>query len=116
MQVTPRGECNGLYVAEASRERIVVRELGHGTSNVAFDLLVHGVRSGFESRERITDNTIFLPHGDRWEGSTTTGVGAALVSNGILAIDGSVNRSVVEHVDSRNTVPSGKIPLQPQGL
>jgi hypothetical protein len=47
-QVTPRGDCNGLYVASLTTDEIVVRELGGGTSDVPFDFLVHGLRIGFE--------------------------------------------------------------------
>lgn len=48
VQVTPLEECNGLYVAEKSSRRIVVRELLGGKSNARFDYLVQGVRKGYE--------------------------------------------------------------------
>jgi hypothetical protein len=47
-QVTPLEECNGLYVAEKSPQRIVVKELMGGKSNARFDYLVQGVRKGYE--------------------------------------------------------------------
>lgn len=53
VQVTLLEACNGLYVAEKSTERIVVRELLDGTSNAQFDYLVQGVRVGYEDYEPI---------------------------------------------------------------
>lgn len=55
VQVTPWGECNGLYVAERSSRRIVVRELQNGRSNVKFDYLVQGVRRGYEHHQVIRE-------------------------------------------------------------
>ncbi|MFC1679368.1 hypothetical protein ACFL2T_04080 [Elusimicrobiota bacterium] len=48
IQVTPRGDCNGLYVASQNTSTIEVKELGAGRSNVAFDYFVQGTRKGFE--------------------------------------------------------------------
>jgi hypothetical protein len=48
VQVTPRQDCNGLYVAEVTTSRIVVRELQGGTSNARFDFFVNGVRAGYK--------------------------------------------------------------------
>jgi len=45
--VTPRADCNGLFVADVSTTRIVVKELQGGTSNARFDFLVNGVRAGY---------------------------------------------------------------------
>jgi hypothetical protein len=47
VQVTPRGDCYGLYVAEATTDRIVVKELRRGRSSVPFDFMVNGVRIGY---------------------------------------------------------------------
>ena len=46
--LTPREDCNGVYLADLSTEEIVVRELQSGTSDCAFDYLVYGLRIGFE--------------------------------------------------------------------
>jgi hypothetical protein len=48
VQVTPREDCNGLYVAEVTTRRIVVRELQGGTSNARFDFFINGVRAGYK--------------------------------------------------------------------
>lgn len=48
VQVTPRQDCNGLYVAEVTTRRIVVRELQGGTSNARFDFFINGVRAGYK--------------------------------------------------------------------
>lgn len=48
--VTPRGECNGLYVAARSRDRFTVRELLAGAGDVGFDWIAIGRRRGYESR------------------------------------------------------------------
>ena len=45
VQLTPLEECNGLWVAEKSPERIVVRELMCGTGDARFDYSVHAIRS-----------------------------------------------------------------------
>jgi hypothetical protein len=49
VQVTPRADCNGLYVAEATTTYIVVRELQAGKSNARFDFLINGVRAGYKN-------------------------------------------------------------------
>jgi hypothetical protein len=46
--LTPRGDCKGLYVASLTTSEMVVKELQGGTSDVAFDYLVYGLRIGFE--------------------------------------------------------------------
>lgn len=47
VQVTPRTDCNGVYVAEVSTSSITVKELQGGTSNAQFDFLINGIRQGF---------------------------------------------------------------------
>jgi len=51
--VSPRGNCNGLYVEQITTSKIVVRELNNGTSNVCFDFIVNGIRIGYENHEVI---------------------------------------------------------------
>jgi hypothetical protein len=46
--LTPRGNCHGLYVESLRTDEMVVRELGGGASDVAFDYIVYGLRIGFE--------------------------------------------------------------------
>lgn len=46
--VTPRGACEGLFVEMLSTTEMVVRELHDGRSDVVFDYIVYGLRSGFE--------------------------------------------------------------------
>ncbi|UCB52184.1 MAG: hypothetical protein JSV10_09390 [Candidatus Zixiibacteriota bacterium] len=46
--ITPRGDCNGIFVASLTTSEMVVKELGDGTSDAAFDYLVYGLRIGFE--------------------------------------------------------------------
>jgi hypothetical protein len=69
--LTPRGDCNGLYVEALSPTELVVRERGGGTSDAAFDYLVYGLRIGFEERavvrERTTDSPIPAMLEDRAE-------------------------------------------------
>jgi hypothetical protein len=48
VQVTPRADCNGLYVAEVTTRRIVVKELRGGRSNARFDFFINGVRLGYQ--------------------------------------------------------------------
>lgn len=54
--LTPRGECNGLYIAERAATGFVVRELGHGRSSVAFDYRIVARPRGQEA-QRFTDVT-----------------------------------------------------------
>lgn len=102
VQVTARGDCNGLFVADVDRDRIVVRELAGGTSDVEFDYLVQGKRAGFEDHRAIEANTMFLPTKDRWEGELDRGNAPALIANGILLPDGTVNRALVDAVRALN--------------
>jgi hypothetical protein len=46
--VTPLGECNGLYVTNKAATSFEVRELGGGTSDVAFDYRIVARRKGYE--------------------------------------------------------------------
>jgi hypothetical protein len=54
--LTPDGDCKGLYVAQKTAASFVVRELGGGTSNVAFDYRIMAQRKGYESI-RLADKT-----------------------------------------------------------
>ena len=47
VQVTPRADCNGLYVAAVTTASIVVKELQQGSSNARFDFLINGIRTGY---------------------------------------------------------------------
>jgi len=55
--LTPREDCNGLFVAELTTEHIVVRELAGGKSNAAFDYIVYGLRIGFEELTIVQEKT-----------------------------------------------------------
>jgi hypothetical protein len=52
----PNGDCKGLYVAEKAATGFIVRELGGGKSNVAFDYRIIARRKGYE-RIRLADKT-----------------------------------------------------------
>ena len=54
--LTPNGDCKGLYVAQKSASSFVVKELGGGTSNIAFDYRIMAKRKGFE-QVRLADRT-----------------------------------------------------------
>jgi len=53
VQLTPAGNCNGLYVKEVSKKKLAVKELKGGNSNVSFYYQVNGIRKGFEDKEVI---------------------------------------------------------------
>ena len=57
--LTPNGDCKGLYVAQKSATGFVVRELGGGTSNIAFDYRIMAKRRGYE-QARLVDKTEFF--------------------------------------------------------
>jgi hypothetical protein len=54
--LTPKGDCQGLYVAQETPASFVVRELRGGTSNIAFDYRITARRKGYESI-RLADMT-----------------------------------------------------------
>ena len=54
--ISPRGECNGLYVANMTATGFEVHELHHGKSNVAFDYRIVARRKGYENM-RMQDAT-----------------------------------------------------------
>ena len=58
VQVTPIGDCNGLYVSKKSNSTIIVKELGNGTSNAGFDYHVNGIRIGYEDYQPIQDKDL----------------------------------------------------------
>ncbi len=49
VQVTPRGDCQGLYVFRQANGEIDIRELGGGKSDAEFDYFVQTVRKGYEN-------------------------------------------------------------------
>ena len=55
--LTPRGECEGLYIAGTSTAGFEVRELHHGRSNIAFDYRIVVRRKGYENirMENVTE-------------------------------------------------------------
>ncbi len=56
--LTPRGDCNGVYVASLSTTEMTVREIGGGTSDASFDYLVIGLRVGFEEQSVVQEKEI----------------------------------------------------------
>ncbi|SPF43848.1 hypothetical protein SBA1_500001 [Candidatus Sulfotelmatobacter kueseliae] len=54
--LTPRGECEGLYIAEVTSGAFTVRELHHGASSVSFDYRIVARRKGYEN-VRLADKT-----------------------------------------------------------
>ena len=54
IQLTPAGECNGLYVSRQTETGFTVRELGKGTSHTPFYWRVEAVRRGFEDLKHLT--------------------------------------------------------------
>jgi hypothetical protein len=52
----PNGDCRGLYVTNKTATSFEVRELGSGTSNVAFDFRIMAVRRNYEN-VRFADHT-----------------------------------------------------------
>jgi hypothetical protein len=55
--LTPRGECEGLFVESLTTGELVVRELRGGRSGVVFDYIVHGLRIGFEEVSTVQEKT-----------------------------------------------------------
>ncbi|UCC65709.1 MAG: collagen-like protein [Anaerolineae bacterium] len=61
VQVTPRADCNGLYVAEVTTTYIVVRELQGGTSDAPFDFLINGIRAGYADYQVMHEAADLIP-------------------------------------------------------
>jgi len=53
--VTPRNDCYGLYVEKLTTTEVVVKELLNGKSDAKFDVLIMGVRKGYENHQVIRD-------------------------------------------------------------
>jgi Collagen triple helix repeat (20 copies) len=90
VQVTPKGPAV-IYVAEESRDRIVIR----GTNDVPFHYFVNGVRRGFTKYEPYTTNHGFrpevrgIPYGTQYPDELRR----ILVANGILNADFTPNEA-----------------------
>ena len=58
----PNADCKGLYIAEKTATGFTVRELGGGTSNIAFDYRIVARRKGYENvrLEDVTDKRAVL--------------------------------------------------------
>lgn len=69
--LTPNGECKGLYVAQKSATSFVVRELGGGTSNIAFDYRIMAKRRGYEN-VRLADKTAVFRRSETASGMRKT--------------------------------------------
>src|SRR5260370_30660189 len=54
--LTPNGDCKGLYASEKTPTSFVVRELGSGTSSIAFDYRILAKRKRYEAI-RLADQT-----------------------------------------------------------
>jgi hypothetical protein len=54
--LTPRGECEGLYVTNLTPSGFEVRELHHGSSSIAFDYRIIAKRKNYET-VRLADRT-----------------------------------------------------------
>jgi hypothetical protein len=54
--LTPNGDCKGLYVTQKTATSFEVRELGQGTSSIAFDYRIVAERKGYE-QIRLEDKT-----------------------------------------------------------
>ena len=55
VQVTPLGDCLGLFVQEKTLDGIIIRESRGGKSSIRFDYLVMGIRRGFENHKVIQE-------------------------------------------------------------
>ena len=55
-QLTPRGDCKGLYIVKLTPRELVVRELQGGKSNIQFDYFIQGIRKGYEDYKVIREN------------------------------------------------------------
>ncbi|UCD99143.1 MAG: hypothetical protein JSV42_00005 [Chloroflexota bacterium] len=73
IQVTPRADCKGLYVAEVTTKSIVVKELQSGTSNISFDFLINGVRKGYLDYQVVRDSAELMPMEESTHGEAKTG-------------------------------------------
>jgi hypothetical protein len=71
--LTPNGDCKGLYVSQKSATSFVVKELGGGTSNIAFDYRIMAKRSGFEN-VRLADKTQLMTPNTRATKSTAKNI------------------------------------------
>jgi hypothetical protein len=59
--LTPRGECHGLYVRSQGGASFEVRELGSGTSSVAFSYCIVGRRKDVKGHRRFAKIDMRLP-------------------------------------------------------
>jgi len=57
--LTPKGDCNGLYVTNETAMSFEVRELNSGRSNIAFDYRIVAKRTGYE-QIRLADKTTMI--------------------------------------------------------
>lgn len=75
--LTPRNDCEGLYVSNATAGGFEVHELHHGNSNVAFDYRIVALRRGYEN-VRLEDMTEKLKKLDASQPKATPGQRMAL--------------------------------------
>lgn len=59
--LTPRADCNGLYISELTNEYLLVKELLNGVSNVVFDFCVYTVRDRYFDFEFEPEGEPLIP-------------------------------------------------------
>ena len=97
VQVTALGVPAILYVAEQSRERIVVR----GEPDWEFNYVVNGVRRGFANYEPYTENRAHRPEvrGVPYGTQYPQALREILVQNGVLNADFTPNEATAAALD-----------------
>jgi hypothetical protein len=113
--VTPRDECNGIRLVDASNDKILVKELMGGQSNARFDFIVMGKRLGYEDFEPIQDNIDYVPfQGNQervddtetttqdWYDAQSPGLVKIFKKNGILDKEGKVNEKLFKEKGWKN--------------
>jgi hypothetical protein len=82
VQVTPREDCNGLYVAEVTTTYIVVEELQGGKSDARFDFFINGIRVGYKDFRILNSASELGLDGDDHPGTFESSWGAGQPGSG----------------------------------
>ena len=67
--VTPRGDCNGIFVKEVDKNSMTVKEIAGGKSSAPFDFIVFTIRDGAFGKDFEPEGEIIIKEADETEDS-----------------------------------------------
>jgi hypothetical protein len=107
INVTPMGECNGVFV-QYSDDGFIVKELNSGNSNVQFSYMVTGTRNGYEVPE-LPSEVLKIDYLTKLNSGLTNDGSLTVDSQGLYYKDGQIYNGI--QIKSINEKKDDSVPL-----